>query len=182
MTFTAPEDMELEIRPLRYALIDYVAAIKEMHPCMDCGNNFPACCMDFDHRPEENKVACVGRLVFSGSLADVEAEIAKCDLVCANCHRIRTRDRKSRIRVAIGRELRTGLKTQRAIAKLYGLSEGLISGLKRAAAGITSKKQLTPEQRAEMCNLKANGLTHREIAQKLGCSSSHVSMVTRGLR
>jgi hypothetical protein len=59
-------------------------------PCMDCGRKFPTCCMDFDHTGED-KVEIVSRLV--GSMAPKErilAEIAKCDLICANCHRIRT--------------------------------------------------------------------------------------------
>ena len=61
-------------------------------PCVDCGGRFPPECMDWDHRPGEVKTAEVGALR-SGSLERMLAEIAKCDLVCANCHRIRTRAR-----------------------------------------------------------------------------------------
>ena len=49
--------------------------------------------MDFDHRPGEIKVDIIKNLVNSGSLDTVKAEIAKCDLVCAVCHRIRTAER-----------------------------------------------------------------------------------------
>jgi hypothetical protein len=56
-----------------------------------CKNRFPAVCMDFDHRPGEVKLDEVSDMV-SGWKAWglVEAEISKCDLVCSNCHRIRT--------------------------------------------------------------------------------------------
>ena len=64
-------------------------------PCVDCNHSFPICCMDFDHRPGEKKSYCVGTMFahhYSRSL--IERELNKCDLVCANCHRIRTRDKK----------------------------------------------------------------------------------------
>lgn len=64
-------------------------------PCADCGNSFPACCMDFDHRPDEKKSYCIGTMFahhYSRSL--IERELNKCDLVCSNCHRIRTRNKR----------------------------------------------------------------------------------------
>jgi hypothetical protein len=66
----------------------WVASIKAK-PCMDCGGTFPSCCMDFDHRPGTVKVAGVGQMMWE-HIEKVKAEIEKCDLVCANCHRIRT--------------------------------------------------------------------------------------------
>jgi hypothetical protein len=60
---------------------------------VDCGNKYPAVCMDWDHVRGE-KTQIVSRLVGANtsetSKAQVLAEIAKCDLVCSNCHRIRT--------------------------------------------------------------------------------------------
>src|SRR3990167_10983352 len=68
--------------------------IKEASSCSDCKQFFPAICMDYDHRIRETKTADIAKLVGSNSSwALIEAEIVKCDLVCANCHRIRTRDR-----------------------------------------------------------------------------------------
>jgi hypothetical protein len=62
-------------------------------PCADCGRSFPAVAMDFDHIRGE-KIATVSQLVRGGATkAAVEAEIAKCGLVCANCHRVRTTTR-----------------------------------------------------------------------------------------
>lgn len=61
---------------------------------MDCGGHFPPEAMDYDHRPGEQKVANVGQMVGGRYGVDaVLAEIAKCDLVCAVCHRIRTKKR-----------------------------------------------------------------------------------------
>lgn len=63
-------------------------------PCMDCGNWFDPACMEFDHRDPATKVANVSKM--RNGRYPVQAlldEIAKCDLVCANCHRIRTKYR-----------------------------------------------------------------------------------------
>ena len=62
-------------------------------PCADCGGKFPGCVMDLDHRPGEIKSFEVATQGYYQGVAALNAEIAKCDVVCANCHRIRTRDR-----------------------------------------------------------------------------------------
>lgn len=59
-------------------------------PCVDCGVQYPPYVMDFDHRDPSGKSASVGEMVGRTSLARMVAEIAKCDVVCANCHRVRT--------------------------------------------------------------------------------------------
>lgn len=61
---------------------------------MDCKREFPSYVMDFDHRDASTKRDTVSNLVAKArSLMAIEAEIAKCDLVCSNCHRIRTHRR-----------------------------------------------------------------------------------------
>lgn len=60
-------------------------------PCTDCGDTFRPEAMDFDH-VRGVKVGNVSDMV-GGSTDALVAEIAKCELVCAVCHRIRTRDR-----------------------------------------------------------------------------------------
>lgn len=73
----------------REALMQYLREQKKC-PCADCGQSFPSICMDFDHvRGEKTGDLSVmaNQCVTIGIL---DAEIAKCDLVCANCHRIRT--------------------------------------------------------------------------------------------
>lgn len=62
-------------------------------PCSDCGNKYPPWVMDWDHRDGETKLSNVSRLGATKWRKAVIEEIAKCDLVCANCHRQRTHDR-----------------------------------------------------------------------------------------
>ena len=69
-------------------------ALKEGKPCTDCGESFPAGAMQFDHRPGQEKRGNVGDLARKLSKNLVIAEIAKCDLVCATCHAIRTVGRR----------------------------------------------------------------------------------------
>lgn len=72
----------------------YLAA--KANPCTDCGNKFPSECMDFDHKPGEVKYNNVGTLVAHHySKEAIVAEIAKCELVCSNCHRTRTAKRRT---------------------------------------------------------------------------------------
>lgn len=59
-------------------------------PCADCGRRFPPCAMDFDHRDPVMKRYGVTRMVGRAGAARMLAEAAKCDIVCANCHRSRT--------------------------------------------------------------------------------------------
>lgn len=61
--------------------------------CMDCGyNNWIA--LEFDHRDPELKYDAVTRMVNDGTTLDrIKQEIEKCDVVCANCHAIRTATR-----------------------------------------------------------------------------------------
>ena len=60
-------------------------------PCMDCGMKYPTYVMEFDHRDASTKSFSVGRADDqTSSIRRLLLEIAKCDLVCANCHRERT--------------------------------------------------------------------------------------------
>lgn len=71
---------------------DWVGSLKA-RPCADCGGRFPPCAMDFDHRPGETKAFNVASIT-TGTRDKILSEIAKCDLVCSNCHRIRTYNRR----------------------------------------------------------------------------------------
>ena len=60
-------------------------------PCIDCGIKYPPVCMDFDHlRDKKHNVSRMLHL----SVERVSQEISKCDVVCSNCHRIRTFNRR----------------------------------------------------------------------------------------
>jgi len=65
-------------------------------PCSDCGNRFPPCAMDFDHRDATTKHKEISTMICRdiSSLEKILIEVTKCDLVCACCHRIRTNLRK----------------------------------------------------------------------------------------
>ena len=65
--------------------IDFINLFKNA-PCTRCGIFFPPEAMDFDHKDPNNKKGDVSRL----SINLISFEIAKCDLLCACCHRIKT--------------------------------------------------------------------------------------------
>jgi len=80
---TSQEKYRAKIR----AIVDDIKSV----PCMDCGGTFPPIAMQFDHKDPSQKLDSVARLVNNThSLEKVLAEIEKCDIVCANCHLIRT--------------------------------------------------------------------------------------------
>lgn len=78
----------------RQKIVDFVYEQKT-RPCHDCGIQYPGYIMDFDHRQGAGKVGNVSRLARNKSLEAVQNEIAKCDVVCANCHRERTHKRRT---------------------------------------------------------------------------------------
>lgn len=75
----------------RKELINFVISLKQK-PCMDCGVYYPHYVMDFDHREPSKKLDSINRMInlHSYSKKKISKEIGKCDLVCSNCHRIRT--------------------------------------------------------------------------------------------
>lgn len=71
----------------------FMDAIKDL-PCQDCGGRFPPVCMDFDHRDPDLKSFAISQGYVAKNdpegLRTLMLEVSKCDLVCSNCHRIRT--------------------------------------------------------------------------------------------
>ena len=64
-----------------------IATIKR-GPCVDCKKPLPVWVLEFDHLA--NKTDTINRLVNSGrSKHKVLEEVAKCEVVCANCHKHR---------------------------------------------------------------------------------------------
>jgi hypothetical protein len=74
---------------------EHADAVKVEAGCADCepGTSWPAVALDFDHRPGLPKLGTVASLITKGTWQDFVAEIAKCEVVCANHHRIRTATR-----------------------------------------------------------------------------------------
>jgi len=68
---------------------DYVRQIKESKPCVDCGLKYHYSQMDFDHLGDKKQT--IARLANSeASIKTIKIEMSKCELVCSNCHRLRT--------------------------------------------------------------------------------------------
>lgn len=80
-------------RRTRADRIDKFDLLKMERPCYDCGGTFPPESMDWDHKPGTIKSFDVALGVTSYSFDRVVDEIAKCQLVCACCHRVRTKSR-----------------------------------------------------------------------------------------
>lgn len=66
----------------------YVFNYLQSHPCVDCGESNPIV-LEFDHLYDKQTSICVA--VRNGwSLKRLKKEIAKCEVRCANCHRLTT--------------------------------------------------------------------------------------------
>jgi hypothetical protein len=68
--------------------------IKQERGCDRCGYNEHYSALEWDHRDGENKRFGLGMAVGLYSWQAVVAEMEKCDLLCANCHRLITESRR----------------------------------------------------------------------------------------
>lgn len=75
----------------------WLNALKESEPCRDCGAYYPYYVMDYDHL--RDKEADINKLLNTCSMKRLMAEIAKCELVCSNCHRQRTFSRQNSVKI-----------------------------------------------------------------------------------
>lgn len=81
----------------RQADREWLSEYKDNQPCADCGVRFPHWVLDFDHLPGSDKRGNLATMINEGfSRETILEEIAKCELVCANCHRTRTHTRRQR--------------------------------------------------------------------------------------
>ena len=71
--------------------VEFVNKLKEESPCKDCSKFYPSYVMDFDHVLD--KLYGIANIVRAKSRKTLLEEIAKCEIVCSNCHRIRTHNR-----------------------------------------------------------------------------------------
>lgn len=68
-----------------------VREIKLERGCQDCGYRKHPEALEFDHREPSVKLAGIASMVsWHFPWEAILQEIMKCDVVCANCHRIRT--------------------------------------------------------------------------------------------
>jgi hypothetical protein len=88
-----------EVLPVRrdQALLDFFVT----HPCIDCGQNDPVV-LEFDHL--RDKAFNIGAALSRRNWQTILDEMAKCEVVCANCHRRRTALRRGALRTVLVRE------------------------------------------------------------------------------
>jgi hypothetical protein len=83
---------------LRLERTRYLLQYFEEHPCADCGESDPMV-LEFDHL--RDKRFSIGGKLCTATWSDILAEIEKCEVVCANCHRRRTARRKGSVRAVL---------------------------------------------------------------------------------
>lgn len=98
------------------ATLAFLRKLREV-PCKECGRRFLPHQMDFDHRDPSSKAFQVtsSRALLSARSRLLE-EIAKCDVVCATCHALRSYVQQAQ-RWAQRREAGELINTPRRIAK-----------------------------------------------------------------
>ena len=79
-------------------LLKWYKGIKHNKVCGICGGTFDECQLDFDHIPERGKkfmdISQMVRQSFSKE--EIVKEMNKTQLICSNCHRLRTKQRKQK--------------------------------------------------------------------------------------
>jgi hypothetical protein len=114
--YNAHRDQELKrVRVRQGKAVEFLRGLRNV-PCADCGGRFPPYAMDFDHRDGDQRVFWVLRRAGSVSHNRLAAELEKCHIVCANCHRARTHARalaRRRVRVEAGHPPRVESRLRR---------------------------------------------------------------------
>ena len=81
---------------IKRKIFDFIIDYKKNNKCLDCGfkgNDHPEV-LEFDHIGNNKEFNVSEFHSQTSSLNKVKEEIKKCELVCANCHRIRTASRR----------------------------------------------------------------------------------------
>jgi hypothetical protein len=87
------DDIKRRRRASKQEARQWVNTYKTQNPvCTDCQIAYPPHVLDFDHI--KDKSFGISRALQMGtSLEKIKQEIKKCEIVCSNCHRIRTYER-----------------------------------------------------------------------------------------
>ena len=91
-----PGDRHAYMRRKNLEHKELVNPLKDL-PCVDCGEKFPPACMEFDH-VRGDKRHNIGEMT-SWKRETILEEVSKCEVVCTNCHRVRTASRRPAARV-----------------------------------------------------------------------------------
>lgn len=68
----------------------WINKYKVSNGCLHCGYNLSPYALDFDHIDPIIKKFNVSQRLCNGTLRSLFREIRKCQILCANCHRIKT--------------------------------------------------------------------------------------------
>ena len=91
--YRANREKRLAQTRARHDLKRQVVAQARQSPCADCGEYKPGA-MEFDHLPERGPKSFTIANIGSFGLPRLREELAKCELVCNECHKVRTARRK----------------------------------------------------------------------------------------
>lgn len=86
------------ISNIKVKVTQFVLEFKRNGSCSDCGfigKDYPSV-LEFDHLGDK-KFNISEFKYFTSGINKVKEEVSKCDLVCANCHRIRTAKRRLKL-------------------------------------------------------------------------------------
>ena|ERR1051326_7363702 len=105
-----------QLKRLRGYIYFYLMA----HPCVDCGTD-DIRVLEFDHVRGKKKYNIAHLLCTTFSLATLKKEITKCDVRCANCHRIKTNERHKWWRANMNKKKKQSWDTiRRRLKKQFG--------------------------------------------------------------
>jgi hypothetical protein len=160
--------------------------------CMDCGGVFPQVCFQFDHRDPYDKLfsICHG---YGRPPEELMREVDKCDLVCANCHLIRTSASAAvKVKQAIARSLLPPRKnTPEQNAKIGAALRGRpktamhARNVSLAKKGIATIPKGTPrtghalESLIRLNKSRAGRVVSEETRRKIGMASKNRTAETR---
>lgn len=85
-------------RKRRAAQKEWVDALKVKAGCAVCGFNAHPAALDFDHIDRKDKSFDISQCVGAKSDDIILSEIAKCRVLCANCHRIKSYENKDHLK------------------------------------------------------------------------------------
>ena len=93
--YASHRDAEIQrVKDRQRAAAELLNSLRRV-PCADCRRCFPPHMMDFDHRNPNTKSFTLGGKCQLKSEEAILREVAKCDVVCANCHRLRTQRQRA---------------------------------------------------------------------------------------
>ena len=78
----------------RQRIVEWIIGLKKDQPCTDCGQVYHFAAMHYDHLPGATKLGTIREMAYRyADKQKILDEIAKCELVCSNCHAVRTYER-----------------------------------------------------------------------------------------